>query len=99
MLKYIWHHCYRANQSPFDKFQFWIFVKVFWGVFSHIVHLMRESHTPQEYMESIFMTTVGVLVAIVRVSTLFKNDTIFIYIDTVEKTINESEFSNYQFNF
>lgn len=82
---------HRPNQSPFNKTQLWIFAKTFLNLFLLFVYLVRESHTPKELMDSMFMLTGVFLIAIIRVSTLFKNETIFMYIDRVEETINESK--------
>lgn len=84
---------FRPNQSPFNKTQLWIFFKISTNLFSLCVYLAREPNTTKEYMDSIFMTTVIFLINVVRASTLFKNDIIFRYIDSVEETLNESEYT------
>lgn len=88
---------YRPNQSPFNKTQLWTYIKVFLNLFSLCAYIFRGPSTPKEYVDSIFMTAATILFLIARVSTLFKNDTIFLSIDSIEKTINGSELLHLKF--
>lgn len=88
--KYLASLGYRPNQSPFNKTQLWIFVKVSVCLFLQFAYL-REPYTPKEFMNSMYMLTTVFLIAIIRVDTLFKNAAIFAYLDKIEKTINRSE--------
>lgn len=85
------------SQNPFNGRQLWIFVKVFLYLFLLCAYLVREPKTPKEYMNSIFITTAAFLVTMARLSTLFMNDTIFDFIDRIEKTINGSKLNFYVF--
>ena len=55
------------------------------------LYLFRVASTPNEYMISIFMTTVGLLVFISFISIVFKYDKLFDFIDDIEQTGNESK--------
>lgn len=89
---------HRPNQSPFNKKQLWIFVKVLLYLILLCAYLVREPSTPKEYMNSIFITTAAFLVSIARLSTLFLNETIFDFIGMTEETINGSQLYSYVFN-
>lgn len=82
---------HQSNQSPFNKIQLWIFIRVLLYLFFLCAYLVLEPNTPKEYMNSILITSAAISITIARVSTLFENDTIFDFIDGIGKTINGSE--------
>lgn len=85
----------RPNQSSFNKIQLWIFVKVFLTQFSLVTYIVRVANTTKEYTSSIFTITGFSFINIARVSTLFKNATIFDFIDITGTTLNGSELNSY----
>lgn len=86
---------YRRNGSPFNKTQLWIFVKVFVALTFQCVHVIYESNTIRLYVDSIFMIAATILILMSRVSTLFKNDAIYEFIDSIEKILNGSKLNFY----
>lgn len=86
---------YSANGSAFNRLQLWVGFKCTLALFAQCAYLfLRLPKTPKEYMDSIFMTTVGILVFISFVSTVFKTAKIFELINKIEMAINESEFTH-----
>lgn len=83
---------YRANESPLNNDILSYGFKNISFTICGLVYLCRIAETPEEFMDSIFVITVGILVFISFVSTVQKMATIFIFIDETEKFINGSEF-------
>lgn len=86
---------HRRNESPFNKTQLRVMVIVVLNLFSICAYIAREPHTVKQYLDSIYMSAVAVLITIARVCILYKNATIFDFIDTVEETVNRSELNSY----
>lgn len=82
---------YRADLRPFNKQQLWILLERMLILVSLFVYLFHVATTFRQYMDAIFMTTVGILMYISLVSTIAGMETIFILIDEMEQIINESE--------
>lgn len=82
---------HKRNESPFNKAQLWIFVKVLLTLYSHCEYIAREHNTTKKSIYSIFMIAVVCLINVARMSTLFKNATIFNLIDTAEELLNGRE--------
>lgn len=83
---------YIKHKRPFNEQQLRYMFKSIVAIIFQFVYLLRVAETSKEYMNSIFMTTVGTLVFVSHISTTIKMDKIFIFIDTLEKIINQSEF-------
>lgn len=83
---------YAPNLRPFNKRQNWLFAKNFVCITLIYVQLLHVANSPNEYMDSIFMTVVATLVSISHISTTFQMKTLFIYIDEIEKLFNASKF-------
>lgn len=81
---------YRANQNPFNLQQLTIIFMGILAIFSQCVYLFFIANTTKEFLDSILMTTIGILVFISNLSTVHKTATIFIFIDSVEKGIHGS---------
>lgn len=58
------------------------------------IYLLFEAETTKEYMDSIFTTTVGVLVYVAYLSTVLKTKQLFIFIDGMEDAINGRKFDD-----
>lgn len=82
---------YKENLRPFNERQKWIFIIGFSTLLANYVDLLHDSNTPKEYMDSIFMSGIGTFVQISHISTTFKMETIFIFINEVEEVINASK--------
>lgn len=78
------------NQRPFNLKQCDRIVKItlFNALFIYLVH---EANTPTQYMESILITTAGILITIAYMSLVFEYATIFKLIDDIEQDVNESK--------
>lgn len=81
-----------ANPRPFNKQQKWIFVEMFLSTTSFYAYLLCVADSAKEYMDSILLTAMGTIIAISRISTIFKTKTIFIFIDEFEEVLNASKF-------
>lgn len=83
---------YRVDLRPFHKHQLWLLFERPFTLFLQLVYVLHVAKTSREYMESIFMLMVGILMYVSLVSTIIKMPTIFILIDDMERVINQSEF-------
>lgn len=83
---------YGADLDPFNKRQKWIFVLVLLAMVPLYMYLLYVAESPGEYIHSIFVIAVRSLILISHISTIFKMETIFIFIDECEGTLNASEF-------
>lgn len=88
---------YRANLRPFHTEQLWLLFERLATLFSQIIHMLYVANTARQYMETIFMIFVGILMYISLVSTFIEMPTIFILIGQMEQVINESELSVFAF--
>lgn len=79
------------NQSAFNKYQLWTIFKSIAYLVLQFLYLFRVANTPKQYMDSIFMTTAGILIVISHIGVASKTATLFNFIDDVEQAINESE--------
>lgn len=86
---------FRQNESPFNETQLRILVNVFLNIALQYVHLIHESSTIKQYVDSIFMITATILTLVARTSMLLKNDAIFELIDKVEHILNDSKLNFY----
>lgn len=79
------------NQPAFNRTQLrMMFLSIlFLGL--QCIYLFHVANTPRQYMDSIFMTTVGILVFIAFVSSIFNTTAIFDLIYQFEETISKSE--------
>lgn len=82
---------YRANQNPFNTQQLSIILMGIFATISQCIYLFFIAKTLKEFMDSILMTAANFLVFISNLSTIHKMATIFIFIDSIEKAINESK--------
>ena len=84
---------FNENQPSFNMQQLDLSVKTILGLILVCVHISYVADTPNEVMDGIFMVTVGILVLIARISTVFKMKTIFDLINRFQAIINHSKFS------
>lgn len=82
---------YLENQDPFNKRQLVIGLMSVLGISSIAVQLFYFADRSEAYMHGILLLTVGILVSVSRVSTVFKTATIFIFIRRFEELITQSE--------
>lgn len=82
---------YSPNQRPFTKKQIQIGVTKALCISLHGINLIYVANTPKEYMQSIFDTSVTVLVFISFISTILKMNIIFILIDKLQALVNDSK--------
>lgn len=83
---------YAVHQSPFNIQQLRIICMGIMTIFMQCVYLFCIANTTKEFMDSILMTTAGILVFISNLSTAHKTATIFIFIERISKVVNESKF-------
>lgn len=83
---------FESNLRPINNRQKWIFFEIFFCVTSLCVHLFHVASTPKEYLDSILITGMAILILISHISTILQMATIFTYIDEVEGVLNESKF-------
>lgn len=83
-----------ANKRRFHKQQLVHIVEALIANILQYVYLFCFASTAREYMNSIYMATAGTLVFICYWSAIFKTEDIFLYIDELETTINESWSNN-----
>lgn len=82
----------KKDQDAFDKIKFWmIMISSPLFLTLQIVFVFHEADTPRQYMDSIFMTTTGILVFISTLSIVFRTKKIFDTIADTERLINGSE--------
>lgn len=86
---------YRRNERSFNNDISVQLLKSILYIMCQWVYLLHIANTPKEYMDSIFMSAVGILVNISFLSTVLKMKTIFIFIDAAENAINTSEMVSY----
>lgn len=83
---------YRIDQRPFHKEQLWLLFERMLTLLLQFVHALYIANTPREFMETIFMIMVGILMYITLVSTINEMTTIFAVIEDMEQVINESKY-------
>lgn len=88
---YLRYGGFQRDQSAFNERQWWTILKYSFFMILQYVYLFAVASTPRQYMNSIFMSTAGILIVISYLSIVFKTATIFDYIDDVEHVINGSE--------
>lgn len=86
------------NKRPFHRGQLLHIVQGFSATILQLLYLVYDASTAKEYMNSLLMTMVGVLVHFAFWSTIFKTTIIYDFIEKFEAIINESElaFIHYQ---
>lgn len=82
---------YNANQRAFNTEQLIFLLKKALVNTLVGVYLFHVANTPKEFLESIFMFTVGILALIANLSTIYKTATIFKFIEYGEELVNERE--------
>lgn len=82
------------NQRPFYTNQLIHTSYGFLAIILQCLYLFFDAETIKEYMDSIFMTTVGILVYVGYLSMVFKMVTIFIFIDDMEQVVNRRKFND-----
>lgn len=80
-----------ANTKPFDKVQLFHFAQAFGANISPFLYLFCVASTVQEYMESVFLTTVCTLIFIAHRCMTFKTSIIFEFMDYFQAIVDESE--------
>lgn len=85
------HSGFIRDQNAFNKTQTLVIFKSIVFLTLQFVYLLRVANTPRQYMDSIFMSTVGFLIVISHADIAIKTAKIFDLIDAFEQTINESE--------
>lgn len=82
---------FQEDLQPFNKRQKLIFLPCVFFHTANLVQLFHVANTTQEYMDSIFLTTVGTLITASHISTIGKMKTIFSVINKIEEGINQSK--------
>lgn len=80
-----------ANKRPFHRKQLLKVMHSFLAIVLECLYIVYDANTAREYINSIFMTTIGIIVFIAYLSTIFKTTTIYNFIDHYETIVNESE--------
>lgn len=80
-----------ANQPPLPTKQLINIIWDYLNIISLFLYLLFEARTDKEYMDSIFMVTVGIIVSTARVSSVMKAASFFLFIDDFEQVVNERE--------
>lgn len=95
---------YRPNARPFNSDIVRQCLKYSLLTTGQVVYLFNFANTPTEFINSVFVTAIGILVLSSFISTAWKMKTIFIFIEETEEVINGSEFAlqtilfKYKFN-
>ena len=84
---------YCANKRPFNRIQLIFLLKSVLANISFGVYLFYVADAPKEFLDSIFMFTVGILILISDISTISKTTIIFEFIAYGEKVANKSMYS------
>ena len=82
---------YHADKRAFNNEQLAFLLK---GVLANIVfgvYFFHVANTPKEFLDSVFMFSVGILVYISSISTISETATIFTLVKSSEMIVNESE--------
>lgn len=87
------------DKPRFHRQQVLHVVKSFLALTLQYLYLVFDANTARDYMNSIFMTVVGVAVATSYWSAIFQMTTIYDFIDRYEKIITGSEFKDFFFTF
>lgn len=82
---------FARDEGAFSSVQMQTIFKVIVSLILQSVYLLRVANTPRQYLDSIFMTIAGFLIAISYINFVFKTTELLNYIDDLEQTINESE--------
>lgn len=82
---------YNANKRSFNPEQLIFLLKKASVNILVGIYLFHVAGTPKEFLESIFMFTVGILALIANVCTIHKTAIIFTFIGYGEEIINESK--------
>lgn len=82
---------YKKNLRPFPKRLKWILFVKSTFIIAAYMHLFYVANTTKEFMDSIFVTGMGTLITISHISTIFKMETIFVFMNEIEEVINASE--------
>lgn len=94
--KYMKYGGLMKDRGAFNIIQIWTFSKSITFLIMQVIYLVREADTSREYMDSIFMTSAGILIFISYADIAMQNDVLFHVIDELEKVINESEWLHLQ---
>lgn len=89
---------YRPSRSPFNETHLWTFFKASLALSSICAYTVCEAHTSKEYMDSVFMITVVVVINITRAGTICKSEVVFVFIDKLEKIMNGSKLNFYVYS-
>lgn len=83
-----------ADQRWSDNQLLFHICECIFAIILQCIYLFCVANTPEELMNSIFMTTAAILVFISYLSILLKIAEIFFFMDTIEKIVNKSELTN-----
>lgn len=78
-----------ANQHPLHAKQLVNVARGFLALILQCLYLAFEANTDKEYMDSIFMTAVGIMIYSAHMSSIFKTASLFIFLDDLEHVVNE----------
>lgn len=67
----------------------------FMAIVLQCIHLLFDVNSTKDYLDSLFTTSVGILVYISYLSTVLKTKKIFMFIHRVEKLIGGSELEHF----
>lgn len=80
---------YVPDQHPFNMKQIQVGLTMLLNIILNFIYLIHVANTPRQYMESCFYTITSILILISFISTVYKMDLIFIFIDKLQIIINE----------
>lgn len=83
---------FERNLRPFNERHKWCVIVGSTSNVILITYLLNVANSPKEYMDSIFVVCVAILMIISQISLILKTEIIFILIDEIEEIIGASEF-------
>lgn len=81
------------QKNPFNLQHLRGFIIGLLAIILHFVFFVHVANTIKQYMDSIFMTTVGIAILVSFVSSVLKTKEIFDLINGLEEVINKSEYA------
>lgn len=79
------------NQSAYNRRQWCEIFKTVVAIILQLAYLFHVANTPKQFMDSIFMTTSVILIAISYNSIILKYTELFEFIDDLQQVIDKSE--------
>lgn len=83
---------FERNQTAFNSTVQWHNFLSIWFIIAILVYAIEIANTPRQYMDSMSMLIISILVLISRISAVLRMADLFDIIDDIEHIIGESEF-------